>query len=405
MFPPVEEQLEVIKNGAEEIISEEELIKKLKKSRANNEPLRIKQGFDPTAPDIHLGHTVGIRKLRDFQELGHTVVLIVGDYTGMVGDPTEKDSTRPRLTHDEVMEHAKTYEEQFFKILDKDKTEIRYNGEWFADMNFIEIMELASRFTVARILERDDFEKRYREGNPISLHEFFYPLMQGYDSVAIKSDVELGATEQKFNLLAARQVQREYGIEPQVALTMPVIEGIDGRSRMSKSTGNYIGIDESPRQMFGKIMSIPDNLIIKYFTLLTDYTVDELEEIKAKFNDNDFNPMELKKDLGEYIVSTYHSKDDAQNARSEFEKVFSKNELPDDINEINLNEEESELRLFKLLSRYNFTSSNGQAKRLMKQGGVKVNDKTIKDLQYTLDKNTETIVKVGKKRFVKFITS
>ncbi len=405
MFPPVEEQLEVIKNGAEEIISEEELIKKLKKSRANNEPLRIKQGFDPTAPDIHLGHTVGIRKLRDFQELGHTVVLIVGDYTGMVGDPTEKDSTRPRLTHDEVMEHAKTYEEQFFKILDKDKTEIRYNGEWFADMNFIEIMELASRFTVARILERDDFEKRYREGNPISLHEFFYPLMQGYDSVAIKSDVELGATEQKFNLLAARQVQREYGIEPQVALTMPVIEGIDGRSRMSKSTGNYIGIDESPRQMFGKIMSIPDNLIIKYFTLLTDYTVDELEEIKAKFNDNDFNPMELKKDLGEYIVSTYHSKDDAQNARSEFEKVFSKNELPDDIKEINLNEEESELRLFKLLSRYNFTSSNGQAKRLMKQGGVKVNDKTIKDLQYTLDKNTETIVKVGKKRFVKFITS
>jgi len=405
MFPPVEEQLEVIKNGAEEIISEEELIKKLKKSRANNEPLRIKQGFDPTAPDIHLGHTVGIRKLRDFQELGHTVVLIVGDYTGMVGDPTEKDSTRPRLTHDEVMEHAKTYEEQFFKILDKDKTEIRYNGEWFADMNFIEIMELASRFTVARILERDDFEKRYREGNPISLHEFFYPLMQGYDSVAIKSDVELGATEQKFNLLAARQVQREYGIEPQVALTMPVIEGIDGRSRMSKSTGNYIGIDESPRQMFGKIMSIPDNLIIKYFTLLTDYTVDELEEIKAKFNDNDFNPMELKKDLGEYIVSTYHSKDDAQNARSEFEKVFSKNELPDDINEINLNEEESELRLFKLLSRYNFTSSNGQAKRLMKQGGVKVNDETIKDLQYTLDKNTETIVKVGKKRFVKFITS
>lgn len=405
MFPPVEKQLEGIKNGAEEIISEEELIKKLKKSRAENKPLRIKQGFDPTAPDIHLGHTVGIRKLRDFQELGHTIVLIVGDYTGMVGDPTEKDSTRPRLTHDEVMEHAKTYEEQFFKILDKDKTEIRYNGEWFADMNFIEIMELASRFTVARILERDDFEKRYREGNPISLHEFFYPLMQGYDSVAIKSDVELGATEQKFNLLAARQVQREYGIEPQVALTMPVIEGIDGRSRMSKSTGNYIGIDESPRQMFGKVMSIPDHLIIKYFTLLTDYTVDELEEIKAKFNDNDFNPMELKKDLGEYIVSSYHSEKDGKKARSEFEKVFSKNELPDDIKEINLNAEKSEIRLFKLLSRYNFTSSNGEAKRLMKQGGVKVNEETIKDLQYTLDKDSETIVKVGKKRFVKFITS
>src|SRR6056297_2460523 len=326
MFLPVQEQLKKIESGTEEIISEEELVKKLEKSKKTGQPLRVKQGFDPTAPDIHLGHTVGIRKLRDFQELGHTVVLIIGDYTGMVGDPTEKDSTRPRLTHAEVMENAKTYEEQFFKILNKEKTEVRYNGEWFADMNFQDVMDLASRFTVARILERDDFEKRYREGNPISLHEFFYPLMQGYDSVAIKADVELGATEQKFNLLAARQVQREYGVEPQVALTMPVIEGIDGRQRMSKSTGNYIGIDESPKEMFGKVMSIPDNLIVKYFTLLTDYSVDQLAEIKSKFKDDSFNPMNLKKDLGQYLVETYHSKAKAKKARAEFDKVFSKNE-------------------------------------------------------------------------------
>ena len=404
MFPPIEEQLRVIKNGAEEIISEEELVKKLEKSRKTGKPLRIKQGFDPTAPDIHLGHTVGIRKLRDFQELGHTVVLIIGDYTGMVGDPTEKDSTRPRLTHEEVMKNAKTYEKQFFKILDEDKTEIRYNGEWFAEMNFKEVMDLASHFTVARIMERDDFEKRYKEGNPISIHEFFYPLMQGYDSVAIKSDVELGATEQKFNLLAARQVQREYGLEPQIALTMPVIEGIDGQSRMSKSTGNYIGIDESPREMFGKIMSIPDNLILKYFTLLTDYSVDELKEIENKLNDENFNPMELKKELGEYIVETYHNADKAKKARSGFEKVFSQNKLPEDIEAIELSEEESQMRLFKLISKYNFTSSNGQAKRLMKQGGVKVDNETITDLQYKLDKNSESIIKIGKKRFVKFIT-
>ena len=403
MFLPVEEQLEKIKSGAEEIISEEELVKKLKRSRKTGKPLKVKQGFDPTAPDIHLGHTVGIRKLRDFQELGHKVVLIIGDYTGMVGDPTEKDSTRPRLSHEEVMKNAKTYEEQFFKILDKEKTEVRYNGEWFADMEFKDVMDLASRFTVARIMERDDFEKRYNEGNPISIHEFFYPLMQGYDSVAIKADVELGATEQKFNLLAARQVQREYGVEPQVALTMPVIEGIDGRSRMSKSTGNYIGIDESPKEMFGKVMSIPDNLTVKYFTLLTDYSVDQLEEIKNKFNDDSFNPMNLKKDLGEYLVETYHSQKDAKKARAEFEKVFSKNELPEDIIEIELSEEESDVRLFKLISQYNFTSSNGEAKRLMKQGAIKVDNDTVTDLQYTFDRDSEKVVKIGKKKFVKFI--
>ena len=404
MFPSINKQLQVIRNGVEEIISEDELVDKLKKSKETNTPLKIKQGFDPTAPDIHLGHTVCIRKLRDFQELGHKIILIVGDYTGMIGDPTEKDSTRKRLTHEEVLENAKTYEEQFFKILDREKTEIRYNGDWFAEMGFQEIMDLASKFTVARILERDDFEQRYEQGNPISLHEFFYPLMQGYDSVAIEADVELGATEQKFNLLAGRRIQREFDIEPQVALTMPVIEGIDGQGRMSKSTGNYIGIDEDPEEIFGKVMSIPDNLILKYFTLLTDYSIQELNEIEKKLNTDDFNPMNLKKDLGEYLVEVYHSKQKAKAARNNFDQVFSSNQVPDDIDEINISEDEQDTRLFKLISKYDYTSSNGESKRLFRQGAVKVDGETIEDLQFKLDDNSETIVKIGKKRFVKFIT-
>ncbi|MFA5729465.1 MAG: tyrosine--tRNA ligase, partial [Candidatus Neomarinimicrobiota bacterium] len=282
MFLPVKEQLEVIKRGTEELISEEEMVRKLENSIKTNRPLRIKQGFDPTAPDIHLGHTVGIRKLRQFQDLGHKIVLIIGDYTGMVGDPSGKNETRPRLDRKTLMKNAETYENQFFKILEKSKTEIHYNGEWFAEMKFDEIMNLAAKFTIARILERDDFTKRYKEGNPISLHEFYYPLMQGYDSVAIKADVELGATEQKFNLLTARDVQREYGQEPQVILTLPVLEGIDGGQRMSKSLGNYIGIDDEPNEMYGKVMSIPDSLILKYFTLVTDYSLDQLQELKKR---------------------------------------------------------------------------------------------------------------------------
>jgi len=334
MFPPVKEQLEIIKRGVEELISEEEMVRKLENSIKTHQPLRIKQGFDPTAPDIHLGHTVGIRKLRQFQELGHTIVLIIGDYTGLVGDPSGKNETRPRLPYETLMKNAETYENQFFKILDKSKTEIHYNGEWFAKMKFDEIMNLAAKFTVARILERDDFTKRYKEGNPISLHEFFYPLMQGYDSVAIKADVELGATEQKFNLLTARDVQREYGQEPQVILTLPVLEGIDGGQRMSKSLGNYIGIDDEPDEMYGKIMSIPDNLILKYFTLVTDYSLAQLQEVKRRLNDGQTNPMVLKKELARTIIKMYHSESAARQAEQNFEQIFSKKEIPDDIEEI-----------------------------------------------------------------------
>ncbi len=403
MFPPINEQLKVIKKGTEELISEPVLVGKLKRSLETGKPLRIKQGFDPTAPDIHLGHTVGIRKLRQFQKLGHTVVLIIGDYTGMVGDPSDKDVTRPRLTHNQIMQNAETYENQFFKILDRSKTEVRFNGEWFAKMKFEEIMELASKFTVARLLERDDFEKRFKTGNPISLHEFFYPLMQGYDSVAIKSDVELGATEQKFNLLAARQVQKEYGQAPQVALTLPVIEGIDGNQRMSKSTGNYIGIDESPVDMFGKIMSIPDHLILKYFTLLTDLSLKELKAIETQLQDSQTNPMRLKKQLARNLVSLYHSKEAAQTAQQAFEKVFSKGELPENIKTISLTGQEKDELLVKLLTKYNLTTSNGEARRLINQGAVRVNDKKIRDINYRINENGKYIVKVGKRRFVEFI--
>ncbi len=403
MFPPVKEQLEIIRRGVEELISEEEMVRKLENSIKTNQPLRIKQGFDPTAPDIHLGHTVGIRKLRQFQELGHTIVLIIGDYTGLVGDPSGKNETRPRLQYETLMKNAETYENQFFKILDRSKTEIHYNGEWFAKMKFDEIMNLAAKFTVARILERDDFTKRYKEGNPISLHEFFYPLMQGYDSVAIKADVELGATEQKFNLLTARDVQREYGQEPQVILTLPVLEGIDGGQRMSKSLGNYIGIDDEPDEMYGKIMSIPDNLILKYFTLVTDYSLAQLQEVKRRLNDGQTNPMVLKKELARAIIKMYHSESAARQAEQNFEQIFSKKKTPDDIEEIIIPSSDLPKPLVKLLTECGAVSSNGEARRLIQQGGVRINDKKINDINYAIQNKGEYITKVGKRRFFKFI--
>jgi tyrosyl-tRNA synthetase len=403
MFLPAKEQLEIIKRGTEELISEEELARKLEKSIRTNQPLRIKQGFDPTAPDIHLGHTVGIRKLRQFQELGHKIVLIIGDYTGMVGDPSGKNETRPRLKYETLIKNAETYENQFFKILDRSKTEVHYNGEWFKNMRFDEIMKLAAKFTIARILERDDFTKRYKEGNPISLHEFFYPLMQGYDSFAIQADVELGATEQKFNLLTARDVQREYGQEPQVILTLPVLEGIDGSQRMSKSLGNYIGIDDEPAEMYGKVMSIPDNLIAKYFTLITDYTLGQLHNVKERLTDGQTNPMTVKKELARTIIAMYHSAEAARAAEQNFEQVFSKKEIPDDIEEIIVPATELPRLLTKLLTDSRAVTSGGEARRLIQQGGVRVNDEKISDINFTIQESGEYITKVGKRRFLKFI--
>ena len=400
-FPGINEQMDVIKRGTVEVLPEDELVKKLERSLKTNKPLIIKQGFDPTAPDIHLGHTVGIRKLRHFQELGHQVVVIIGDYTAMVGDPSEKNTTRPRLTHEEVMEHAKTYQEQFFKILDKEKTIIRYNGEWFAKLNFAEIMELASKFTVARMLERDDFAKRYAAQQPISIHEFFYPLMQGYDSVMIEADVELGATEQKFNLVIGRNIQREYGQEPQVILTLPVLEGLDGKQRMSKSIGNYIGIDEPPKEIYGKAMSIPDDLIYRYFELVTDVDQAELNEIHKQLQDPSVNPRDVKKYLSRTLVRMYYDHDAARQAEKEFENIFVKKDLPDEIPEIPVTE--NKIRISDLLVQTNTAESKGQARRLIQGGAVSIDGDKINDPFYEVEIRNGQILKVGKRKFVKLV--
>ncbi len=399
-FLPVEEQLKIIARGTVDLIPLDELKQKLQRSYETGKPLRIKQGFDPTAPDIHLGHTVGLRKLRQFQELGHQVVVIIGDYTGMVGDPSEKNATRPRLTHEQVMENARTYEKQFLKILDPEKTEIRYNGEWFSRMSFAEIMELASKFTVARMLERDDFARRYANQQPISIHEFFYPLMQGYDSVMVQADVEIGATEQKFNLVIGRQIQKEYGQEPQIVLTLPVLEGIDGVQRMSKSLGNYIGIDEPPEEMFGKTMRIPDTLIYSYFELVTDVSLQELQEIKQQLQDPTVNPVTLKRKLARTIVRMYHGEKAAQEAERHFDLVHKKKEVPDDIPEYPLSDQP--IRLIDLMVETGLAGGKSEARRLIRQGGVKLDGQPVKDELLELKKSDgEKILKVGKRKFLK----
>lgn len=398
-FPPINEQMDLIKRGVVELLPEEELVKKLERSIKENKPLVIKQGFDPTAPDIHLGHTVGIRKLKHFQELGHQVVVIIGDYTAMVGDPSEKNSTRPRLSHEQVMEHAKTYQEQFFKILDAEKTIVRFNGEWFSKMTFAQIMELASKFTVARMLERDDFAKRYAKQQPISIHEFFYPLMQGYDSVMIKADVEIGATEQKFNLVIGRDIQREYGQEPQVILTLPVLEGLDGKQRMSKSIGNYIGIDENPVQMYGKTMSIPDELIYRYFELVTDVDRDQLELIKQQLADPKVNPRDLKMKLAYTLVRMYHGEQAAEHAADEFKKVFVKKDIPDEMPEMEF--DQAQIRIDDLLMATRTAKSKSEARRLITGGGVSLNGQKINDPFYSVTLKDGQILKVGKRKFVK----
>ncbi len=398
-FLPVDEQLKVISRGTVDLVPPEELKDKLERSYKSGKPLRIKQGFDPTAPDIHLGHTVGIRKLRQFQDLGHQVVVIIGDYTGMVGDPSEKNSTRPRLTHDDVMRNAKTYEQQFFKILDPAKTEVRYNGDWFSKMTFAEIMELASRFTVARMLERDDFAKRYGNQQPISIHEFFYPLMQGYDSVEIEADVEIGATEQKFNLVIGRQIQKEYGQESQIVLTLPVLEGIDGVQRMSKSLGNYIGIDEAPEEMFGKTMRIPDELIYSYFELVTDVTLEELAEIRTRLEDDSVNPVLLKRRLAATLVRMYHNEQAAREAEAHFDLIHKQHEVPDDIPEYKMGS--GAVRLIDLMVENGMAGGKGEARRLVRQGGVKLDGETITDELLEIEANGEQILKVGKRKFLK----
>ena len=397
----VEEQLKLIKRGTEEIIVESELIEKLKKSHDTGIPLRIKAGFDPTAPDLHLGHTVLMQKLKHFQNLGHQVIFLIGDFTGMIGDPTGKSETRKALTKEQVLENAETYKTQVFKILDPEKTEIAFNSTWMEKMTSNDMIKLASSYTVARMLERDDFSKRYASGKPISIHEFLYPLVQGYDSVALRSDVELGGTDQKFNLLVGRDLQRQEGMSPQIAVTMPILEGLDGVQKMSKSLNNYVGITDSPGEMFGKIMSISDDLMFRYYLLLSDLSENEIKKIKSDIENETLHPMEAKKQLAMEIVARFHNQNAAKAAREEFEQVFSKKDLPDDIKEFNFNEGTS---LVKIIKEINFAQSNTEAKRLIQQGGVYLNNERVGAINHSLEKG-EFILKVGKRKFAKLLVN
>jgi len=392
----IEEQLRIIKRGTLEIINENELIEKLKKGR----PLRVKLGVDPTSPDIHLGHTVVLNKLKDFQDLGHQVILIIGNGTAVIGDPSGRDKARSLLTPEEIEKNAKYYSDQAFKILDRNKTEIRYNGDWLLKLNLKEIVSLSSHFTVARILERDDFFNRYKKGEPIYLHEFLYPVMQAYDSIVIDADVELGGSDQKFNLLCGRELQKELGKEEQIAILMPILRGIDGVKRMGKSLKNYIGINEPPNEMFGKIMRIPDHLIIEYYELLTNIDPQELENIKKAIDEGD-NPMKYKLRLAKEIVKRYHSEEDANKAEEEFIKVFSKKEIPEELEVFEV--DKNEINLLDFLKDKNIIQSKSEGRRLFEQGGIYVDGKRFNDPSFLLKIDKEKIIKVGKRKFIKVV--
>jgi tyrosyl-tRNA synthetase len=388
-----EEQLSIIKRGTVEIIEEEEFLKKLKEGR----PLRIKAGFDPTAPDLHLGHTVLLQKLRQFQQLGHEVYFVIGDFTAMIGDPTGRSETRPPLSREEVLENAKTYEHQVFKILDPEKTNIVFNSTWLSELGTEGIIRLAGKYTVARMLERDDFSKRFKEGIPIYIHEFIYPLLQGYDSVFLKADVELGGTDQKFNLLVGRDLQRAFGQEPQVCITLPLLVGLDGVRKMSKSYQNYIAIQEEPESMFGKIMSISDDLMWEYYTLLTDYTEEEIENFKKNLH-----PMEAKKKLAHYIVERFHGKEQADRALEFFVKTFSQREFPEDAPIIEV-PYGLKRRAYELLFELGIESSKNSARKVVEGGGLRINGTKVEDPNQEIEIKEELRLQVGKKRFYRVV--
>ncbi len=400
----IDQQVKLLTRGVADLISEKELTEKLKLSMKKDRPLKVKLGLDPSAPDIHLGHTVVLRKLKQFQDLGHEVYLIIGDFTGRIGDPTGKSETRKQLTEEEVKENARTYQKQFTKVLDPDKTNLVYNSSWLRKLNFEDVIELSSRYTVARMLERDDFARRYEKEQAISIHEFFYPLMQGYDSVAIEADIELGGTDQRFNLLVGRNLQREYGQKPQVVIMTPLLEGLDGVNKMSKSLGNYIGIDEKPEEMFGKIMSISDDLIIRYFELLTDIPQKKLTEYSKKIKEKTINPMKLKKELGQEIVSEYYDQKTAIETAKEFERVFSQGELPEDMPEIEISKDqldEGKMWIVKLIAATGLVDSNSQARRMIKQGAVTINDKKYEKINLDIKVEDNMIMQIGKRRFAR----
>ena len=400
-FPSINEQMDIIKRGAVEIIPEEELVQKLERSIIEKKPLNIKLGCDPSRPDLHIGHSVVLRKLAQFQSLGHQAILIVGDFTGMIGDPSGRSVTRPALTLDEARKNGESYFYQATKILDKEKTKMVYNSEWLGRMNFEEVIKLASKYTVARMIERDDFTKRYKAGDPISIHEFLYPLAQAMDSVAINSDVELGGTDQKFNLLVGRDIQREEGMEPQCILTMPLILGTDGVEKMSKSYDNYIGISDSPKEIYGRTLSIPDDLIYIYYELASDVSTGELLEIKKQLDDPKVNPRDLKRRLARTFVTMYHNKDAAREAEEEFDKVFINKDIPNDIPEIKI--KGKEIGILELLMEVKYANSKGEAKRLVNQGGVSINGNKVNDMSSKIILKDGMVLKVGKRKFIKLI--
>jgi tyrosyl-tRNA synthetase len=389
-FAPVDEQLTYIKKGSAEIVKESELRAKLEKSRASGKPLRVKAGFDPTAPDLHLGHTVLLRKLKHFQDLGHTVIFLIGDFTGMIGDPTGRSVTRPPLSADDIMRNAKTYLGQVHKILDKTKTEVRFNSEWFDKLKSADWIKLAAKFTVSQMLEREDFHKRFQEEKPVAMHELLYPLAQGYDSVMLQADVELGGTDQKFNLLMGRELQRHSGQESQVVLTMPILEGLDGIQKMSKSLGNAIGIKDAPLDMYGKVMSVSDELMWRYYELLTDVQVADIEKMKRESH-----PMDAKKQLAQRIVTDFHGAEAADKAKEDWAKQFQRSEIPDDVEEITI--EEGKLRLDKLLARVGLADSVSDAVRKVKQKAVKVNGEVHTDPASQLTIGPSMTLQVGRK--------
>ncbi|MGD8351464.1 MAG: tyrosine--tRNA ligase [Nitrospirota bacterium] len=397
-----EKQMETIQRGSAEVIMEEELLGKLERSYAGKAPLKVKAGFDPTAPDIHLGHTVLIEKMRQFQELGHEVIFLIGDFTGMIGDPSGKNEMRKPLTGEEVEENARTYREQIFKILKPEKTRIEFNSRWMNGLTPVEMVGLMGRYTVARMLEREDFRNRYEKGNPISIHEFFYPLVQGYDSVVLEADVELGGTDQKFNLLVGRTLQKEYGQEPQSLVLMPLLEGTDGVKKMSKSLGNYIGITEEPAQIFGKVMSISDDLMLRYYELLSHLPTDALLRLKAELEGGRANPKNAKEDLAFEIVKRYWGEEAAHGARSEFERVFKGKGLPSNVREIKINLEDPARGrwIADIMKEGGLVSSTSEAVRLIRQGGVKVESNKVTDTTTNLGAGNY-LIQVGKRKFVR----
>lgn len=392
----VERSMRVIKRGCDELLVDAELIARLKSGR----PLRIKAGFDPTAPDLHLGHTVLINKLRHFQDLGHHIMFLIGDFTGLIGDPTGKNVTRPPLAREQILENAKTYKEQVFKILDPERTEIFFNSAWFDDLGAAGMIRLAAQHTVARMLERDDFAKRYAGGLPIAIHEFLYPLCQGYDSVAMRADVELGGTDQKFNLLVGRELQKHYGQVPQCVLTMPLLEGLDGVNKMSKSMGNYIGINEAPREIFGKVMSISDELMWRYFDLLSFRDSLEIELLKAEVVAGR-NPRDVKVMLAQELVARFHTEQAAEDALMEFEARFRQGVLPDDMPEMLLRGEGKSLALVQVLKQAGLTASTSDALRMIEQGAVRANGDKVSDKARTIAAGETIVLQVGKRRFAK----